>query len=44
MTRVSIHNFGCRVNQAEAFDWSEKLAEAGLAVDRDWRGSDLVVV
>lgn len=44
MTRVFIHNFGCRVNQAEAFDWSEKLAEAGLAVDRDWRGSDLVVV
>ncbi|MFA4925541.1 MAG: tRNA (N(6)-L-threonylcarbamoyladenosine(37)-C(2))-methylthiotransferase MtaB [Candidatus Aminicenantales bacterium] len=44
MTRVFIHNFGCRVNQAEAFEWSEKLAEAGLAVDRDWRGSDLVVV
>lgn len=44
MTRVFIHNFGCRVNQAEAFDWSEKLAEAGLAVDRDWRDSDLVVV
>jgi len=44
MTRVFIHNFGCRVNQAEAFDWSEKLAEAGLMVDKDWRASDVVVV
>ena len=44
MTRVFIHNFGCRVNQAEAFDWSEKLAEAGLMVDKDWRASDIVVV
>ncbi|HNT01985.1 MAG TPA: tRNA (N(6)-L-threonylcarbamoyladenosine(37)-C(2))-methylthiotransferase MtaB, partial [Candidatus Saccharicenans sp.] len=39
-----IHNFGCRVNQAEAFDWSEKLAEAGLRVDKDWRTSEVVVV
>ncbi|MDD8020103.1 MAG: tRNA (N(6)-L-threonylcarbamoyladenosine(37)-C(2))-methylthiotransferase MtaB [Acidobacteriota bacterium] len=44
MTRVFIHNFGCRVNQAEAFDWSEKLAGAGLPVEKDWRASDLVVV
>ncbi|HNS05989.1 MAG TPA: tRNA (N(6)-L-threonylcarbamoyladenosine(37)-C(2))-methylthiotransferase MtaB, partial [Candidatus Saccharicenans sp.] len=44
MTRVFIHNFGCRVNQAEAFDWSEKLAEAGLRVDKDWRTSEVVVV
>jgi len=44
MTRVFIHNFGCRVNQAEAFDWSEKLAEAGLRVDKDWQTSEVVVV
>lgn len=44
MTRVFIHNFGCRVNQAEAFDWSEKLAEAGLGVDKDWQTSEVIVV
>lgn len=44
MTSVFIHNFGCRVNQAEAFDWSDHLAEAGISVDKDWRKSEVVVV
>ncbi|MDI6848375.1 MAG: MiaB/RimO family radical SAM methylthiotransferase [Candidatus Saccharicenans sp.] len=44
MTSVFIHNFGCRVNQAEAFDWSYRLGEAGIAVARDWRQADWVVV
>lgn len=44
MTSVFIHNFGCRVNQAEAFDWSDRLAEAGIYVEKDWRKSDVVVV
>jgi len=44
MTSVFIHNFGCRVNQAEAFDWSYRLGEAGISVARDWRQADWVVV
>ncbi|RFT16271.1 MAG: tRNA-t(6)A37 methylthiotransferase [Candidatus Saccharicenans subterraneus] len=44
MTSVFIHNFGCRVNQAEAFDWSCRLGEAGIAVARDWHQADWVVV
>jgi threonylcarbamoyladenosine tRNA methylthiotransferase MtaB len=44
MTSVFIHNFGCRVNQAEAFDWSDRLNELGISVKKDWRKSDLVIV
>lgn len=44
MTSVFIHNFGCRVNQAEAFDWSCRLGEAGISVARDWRQAEWVVV
>jgi threonylcarbamoyladenosine tRNA methylthiotransferase MtaB len=44
MTSVFIHNFGCRVNQAEAFDWSERLTRASLTVVKDWRKAQVVVV
>ena len=44
MTSVFIHNFGCRVNQAEAFEWSAKLAEVGIKVEKDWRKSQIIVV
>lgn len=44
MSSVFIHNFGCRVNQAEAFDWADRLTEAGLTVARDWRTAETVVV
>ncbi|MCX8160313.1 MAG: tRNA (N(6)-L-threonylcarbamoyladenosine(37)-C(2))-methylthiotransferase MtaB [Candidatus Saccharicenans sp.] len=44
MTSVFIHNFGCRVNQAEAFDWSHRLGEAGISMARDWHQADWVVV
>ena len=44
MTSVFIHNFGCRVNQAEAFDWADSLTEAGFSVVKDWRQAELVVV
>ncbi len=44
MTSVFIHNFGCRVNQAEAFDWSDTLTEAGIFVVKDWQRAELVVV
>ncbi|MGQ9800158.1 MAG: tRNA (N(6)-L-threonylcarbamoyladenosine(37)-C(2))-methylthiotransferase MtaB [Candidatus Saccharicenans sp.] len=44
MTSVFIHNFGCRVNQAEAFDWSSQLSQAGLSLARDWRQAEIIVV
>jgi len=44
MTSVFIHNFGCRVNQAEAFAWSEQLAASGFFVEKDWRRSEIIVI
>jgi threonylcarbamoyladenosine tRNA methylthiotransferase MtaB len=44
MTSVLIHNFGCRVNQAEAFGWAEELQSRGLRLEKDIARSDLVVV
>jgi len=44
MTSVFIHNFGCRVNQAEAFDWTNQLIECGLFLERDWRRAEIIVV
>jgi len=44
MTSFSIHSFGCRVNQAEAFRWAESLQARGLrpAVTPD--GGDWLIV
>lgn len=44
MTSVLIHNFGCRVNQAEAFGWAEEFQSRGLRLEKDITRSDLVVV
>jgi threonylcarbamoyladenosine tRNA methylthiotransferase MtaB len=44
MTSFSIRNFGCRVNQAEAFAWAEEFRERGLAVGDAWEQSDYVLV
>lgn len=44
MTSFSIRNFGCRVNQAEAFSWSEGIQEGGLRLEGDPARSDLVIV
>lgn len=44
MTSFCIRNFGCRVNQAEAFDWSEELQLRGLRQEKEATLSDLVVV
>jgi threonylcarbamoyladenosine tRNA methylthiotransferase MtaB len=44
MTSFSIQNFGCRVNQAEAFDWAEALERGGLTLLADPARSDLVLV
>ncbi len=44
MTSFFIQNFGCRVNQAEAFVWSEEFQLLGLRPEREAIRSDLVVV
>jgi len=44
MTSFSIQNFGCRVNQAEAFLWANDFQKHGLKLERDFRSSDIVLV
>ncbi|MHB8095691.1 MAG: tRNA (N(6)-L-threonylcarbamoyladenosine(37)-C(2))-methylthiotransferase MtaB [Candidatus Aminicenantales bacterium] len=44
MTSFAIRNFGCRVNQAEAFSWAEDLQARGLALEEDWNRSDYVLI
>jgi threonylcarbamoyladenosine tRNA methylthiotransferase MtaB len=44
MTSFSIHNFGCRVNQAEAFAWAEEFQGRGLKLREGWDRSDYVLV
>jgi threonylcarbamoyladenosine tRNA methylthiotransferase MtaB len=44
MPSFSIRNFGCRVNQAEAFAWAEAFRTGGLRREDDPARSDLVVV
>jgi threonylcarbamoyladenosine tRNA methylthiotransferase MtaB len=44
MLSFSIQNFGCRVNQAEAFAWIEAVEKGGLRYEDDWGRSDLVLI
>lgn len=44
MISFSIHNFGCRVNQAEAFLWADELQNKGLRLEKDFAESDLILV
>jgi threonylcarbamoyladenosine tRNA methylthiotransferase MtaB len=44
MTSFSIQSFGCRVNQAEAFEWANTLQNHGLVYQSDTWRSDLVLV
>ncbi len=44
MTSFSIQNFGCRVNQAEAFAWTEELEAHGWRLEEDSTRADLVVL
>jgi threonylcarbamoyladenosine tRNA methylthiotransferase MtaB len=44
MTSFSIQNFGCRVNQAEAFGWAEDFELSGLRLEGDAARADLVIV
>lgn len=44
MTTFSIQSFGCRINQAEAFTWTDSLQENGLVFLDDTLSSDIVLV
>ncbi len=44
MISFLIRNFGCRVNQAEAFNWAAEFQRHGLKLENDPGRSDLVVV
>jgi len=44
MTSFSIQNFGCRVNQAEAFEWAAVLQERGWTLDELPRDGGLIIV
>ncbi len=44
MPSFSIQNFGCRVNQAEAFAWAEAIRGRGLRLEDDPGRGDLVVI
>ena len=44
MTSFFLQNFGCRVNQAEAFEWAEEFQRRGLHLSVDSSRSDVVVV
>jgi len=44
MTSFFLQNFGCRVNQAEAFEWAEEFQRRGLHLSLDSSRSDVVVV
>jgi threonylcarbamoyladenosine tRNA methylthiotransferase MtaB len=42
--RFSVENFGCRVNQAEASEWIEKLQLYGWKWEKDFTKSDVIIV
>jgi threonylcarbamoyladenosine tRNA methylthiotransferase MtaB len=44
MISLSIHNFGCRVNQAEALLWADEFQEKGIKLEQDFYQSDFVLV
>lgn len=44
MTTFYIQSFGCRVNQAEAFDWTEALQVQGLRLEKNYLRSELIIV
>lgn len=44
MTSFSIQSFGCRVNQAEAFEWANTFQSRGYRYEKDHTKSDIVLV
>jgi len=44
MTSFSIQSFGCRVNQAEAFEWADEIQTKGYRYEKDHTKSDVILV
>jgi threonylcarbamoyladenosine tRNA methylthiotransferase MtaB len=44
MGSFTIQNFGCRANQAEAFDWADALQRRGLTLEPDPGRAGVVIV
>jgi len=44
MESFSIRNFGCRVNQAESFEWSAALQKRGLRFEPDAERGEFVIL
>jgi threonylcarbamoyladenosine tRNA methylthiotransferase MtaB len=44
MTSFSIQSFGCRVNQAEAFEWANTFQNRGYLYETDHTKSDIILV
>ncbi len=44
MNSFSIQSFGCRVNQAEAFAWTDVFQKRGLHYVNDHKESDLILI
>ncbi|MFZ2054951.1 MAG: MiaB/RimO family radical SAM methylthiotransferase [Candidatus Aminicenantales bacterium] len=44
MSSCFIQNFGCRVNQAEAFSWAEEFERGGIRLEDDPARADWVIV
>ncbi|HZX11127.1 MAG TPA: tRNA (N(6)-L-threonylcarbamoyladenosine(37)-C(2))-methylthiotransferase MtaB [Acidobacteriota bacterium] len=44
MRSFSIQSFGCRTNQAEAFQWAGQFQQSGLVLENDFYKSDIVIV
>ncbi len=44
MNTFSLQSFGCRVNQAESFEWAEALLDYGFRLERNFERSDLIII
>lgn len=44
MISISIQNFGCRVNQAEAFLWADEFQKNGVSLEKNYLQSDFILV
>ncbi|MGD8538560.1 MAG: tRNA (N(6)-L-threonylcarbamoyladenosine(37)-C(2))-methylthiotransferase MtaB [Candidatus Aminicenantes bacterium] len=44
MTSFSIQSFGCRVNQAEAFEWANEFQKKGYVYKKSHTKSDIILV
>jgi threonylcarbamoyladenosine tRNA methylthiotransferase MtaB len=44
MRSFSIQSFGCRTNQAEAFQWAGRFQESGLVLEENFYKSNIVII